>query len=94
MYYDQVSFSMQEAIDETNRRRNIQIGYNKRIILSQGLLLKSAKYFGKRIKSETINDDIKRIVSDEKLSKKILSINLSLSLMRQLVMKGLKMLSF
>ncbi|HEY9117720.1 MAG TPA: helicase-related protein, partial [Roseivirga sp.] len=29
MYADVVTYSMQEAIDETNRRRNIQIAYNK-----------------------------------------------------------------
>ncbi|AHH09084.1 Excinuclease ABC subunit B [Borrelia parkeri SLO] len=45
MYYDHVSCAMREAIDETNRRRNIQIEYNKKIILFQGLLLKKYKIF-------------------------------------------------
>ncbi|AYE36682.1 excinuclease ABC subunit B [Borrelia turcica IST7] len=71
MYYDQVSFSMQEAIDETNRRRNIQIGYNKKNnIIPRTIVKKVQNILEKELKSETINDDIKRIVSDEKLSKK------------------------
>ncbi len=30
MYYDRISVAMQEAIEETNRRRQIQIDYNKK----------------------------------------------------------------
>ena len=71
MYYDQVSFSMQEAIDETNRRRNIQMGYNRRNNITPRTIVKKVqRILEKELKRETVGEDIKRIVSDEKLSKK------------------------
>lgn len=45
MYYDRISVAMQEAIEETNRRRQIQIDYNKKIILLLRQLLRKFKIF-------------------------------------------------
>ncbi len=45
MYYDKISLAMREAIEETNRRRQIQIDYNEKIILLLRQLLKRFKIF-------------------------------------------------
>ncbi|QMU99575.1 excinuclease ABC subunit B [Borrelia sp. A-FGy1] len=71
MYYDQVSFSMQDAIDETNRRRSIQIEYNRKNNITPRTVIKRVQnILEKELKSETVNDDIKKIISDKNLSKK------------------------
>lgn len=43
MYADQITESMQQAIDETNRRRKIQIDYNKKNNITPQTILKSTE---------------------------------------------------
>ncbi|BCR22245.1 excinuclease ABC subunit UvrB [Borrelia sp. HM] len=71
MYYDQISYAMQEAIDETNRRRNIQIEYNKKNnIIPRTIIKKVQNILDKELKTETVNYDIEKISSDKKMSQK------------------------
>ncbi|UEQ07458.1 excinuclease ABC subunit B [Borrelia hermsii] len=81
MYYDQVSSAMQEAIEETNRRRDIQIEYNKKNnIVPKTIIKKVQNILEKELKNETVDYNIKRIISDDKLSKKDLIIKLKFKL--------------
>lgn len=81
MYYDHVSCAMREAIDETNRRRNIQIEYNKKNnIVPRTIIKKVQNILEKELKNETVDYDIGKIISDDKLSKKDLIIKLKFKL--------------
>ncbi|BDU62479.1 UvrABC system protein B [Candidatus Borrelia fainii] len=81
MYYDHVSCAMREAIDETNRRRNIQIEYNKKNnIIPRTIIKKVQNILEKELKNETFDYDIRKIISDDKLSKKDLIIKLKFKL--------------
>ncbi|WP_434757023.1 excinuclease ABC subunit UvrB [Borrelia puertoricensis] len=81
MYYDHVSSAMREAIDETNRRRNIQIEYNKKNnIIPRTIIKKVQNILEKELKNETVDYDIEKIISDDKLSKKDLIIKLKFKL--------------
>ncbi|WP_445436207.1 excinuclease ABC subunit UvrB [Candidatus Borreliella tachyglossi] len=71
MYYNLISFSMHDAIDETNRRRNIQIDYNeKNNITPRTIIKKVQNILEKELRNKTVNYDVERIISDEKLPKK------------------------
>ncbi|AHH11040.1 excinuclease ABC subunit B [Borrelia coriaceae] len=81
MYYDQVSCAMQKAIEETTRRRNIQIEYNKKNnIVPKTIIKKVQNILEKELKNESVNYNIEKLISDDKLSKKNLIIKLRLKL--------------
>ncbi|WP_024653216.1 excinuclease ABC subunit UvrB [Borrelia persica] len=86
MYHDQVSCAMQEAIEETNRRRNIQIEYNKENnIVPRTIIKKVQSILEKEFKNETVDYNIEKIVSDDKLSKEDLIIKLKFELKEAVV---------
>lgn len=73
MYYDKISVAMQEAIEETNRRRQIQIDYNKKNnIIPKTIVKKIQNILEKELnnKNKNISYDFEKIISGEKLSKK------------------------
>ncbi|UPA10962.1 excinuclease ABC subunit B [Borrelia parkeri] len=81
MYYDHVSCAMREAIDETNRRRNIQIEYNKKNnIVPRTIIKKVQNILEKELKNKTIDYNLGKIISDDKLSKKDIIIKLKFKL--------------
>ncbi|MBW6186666.1 UvrB/UvrC motif-containing protein, partial [Pseudomonas aeruginosa] len=81
MYYDQVSCAMQEAIDETNRRRNIQIEYNKKNnVIPRTVIKRVQNILEKELKRETVDYNIEKVISDKKLSQKDLIIKLKFKL--------------
>jgi excinuclease ABC subunit B len=51
MYADTITKSMQRAIDETNRRRKIQMGYNERYNITPRGIKKEVKTLSERIKA-------------------------------------------
>ncbi|APR65252.1 excinuclease ABC subunit B [Borrelia anserina] len=81
MYYDQVSCAMQEVIDETNRRRNIQIEYNKKNnIIPRTIIKKVQNILEEELKNKTVDYDIEKIIFNKKLSKKDLIAKLKFKL--------------
>ncbi|AGT27775.1 excinuclease ABC subunit UvrB [Borrelia miyamotoi] len=81
MYYDQVSCAMQEAINETNRRRNIQIEYNKKNnVIPRTVIKRVQNILEKELKRETVDYNSEKVISDKKLSQKDLIIKLKFKL--------------
>ncbi|WP_324280879.1 excinuclease ABC subunit UvrB [Borreliella garinii] len=73
MYYDRISVAMQEAIEETNRRRQIQIDYNKKNNITPKTIVKKIQNILEKElnnKNKNINYDLEKIISGERLSKK------------------------
>nr|WP_267915255.1 excinuclease ABC subunit UvrB [Borreliella garinii] len=73
MYYDRISVAMQEAIEETNRRRQIQIDYNKKNNITPKTIVKKIQNLLEKElnnKNKNINYDLEKIISDKRLSKK------------------------
>ncbi|WP_215537461.1 excinuclease ABC subunit UvrB [Borreliella bavariensis] len=73
MYYDTISVAMQEAIEETNRRRQIQVDYNKKNNITPKTIVKKIQNILEKElnnKNKNINYDLKKIISGERLSKK------------------------
>nr|WP_267506100.1 excinuclease ABC subunit UvrB [Borreliella garinii] len=73
MYYDTISVAMREAIEETNRRRQIQIDYNKKNnIIPKTIVKKIQNILEKELnnKNKNINYDLEKIISGERSSKK------------------------
>ncbi|AHH06903.1 Excinuclease ABC subunit B [Borrelia crocidurae DOU] len=81
MYYDQISCAMQEAIEETRRRRNIQIEYNKaNNIVPKTIVKKVQSILEKEFKNETLDYNVEKIISDNNLSREDLIIKLKFEL--------------
>lgn len=73
MYYDKISVAMREAIEETNRRRQIQIDYNKKNNITPKTIVKKIQNILEKElnnKNKNISYDFEKMVSGEKLSKK------------------------
>ncbi|WP_301409861.1 excinuclease ABC subunit UvrB [Borreliella tanukii] len=73
MYYDKISVAMREAIEETNRRRQIQIDYNKKNnIIPKTIVKKVQNILEKEFnnKDKNISYDFEKMISDKRLSKK------------------------
>ncbi len=73
MYYDKISLAMREAIEETNRRRQIQIDYNeKNNITPKTIVKKIQNILEKELnnKNKNVGYDFEKLISDERLSKK------------------------
>ncbi|QUG72666.1 excinuclease ABC subunit B [Borreliella afzelii] len=73
MYYDKISVAMREAIGETNRRRQIQIDYNKKNNITPKTIVKKIQNILEKElnnKNKNISYDFEKMVSGEKLSKK------------------------
>lgn len=62
MYADTISEAMEKSIEETNRRRNIQIKYNEENGIVPKTIIKDIK--------EVISNDIEEKIENKKLSKK------------------------
>ncbi|MBN1325791.1 excinuclease ABC subunit UvrB [Candidatus Falkowbacteria bacterium] len=67
MYADVMTGSMKEAIDETNRRRKIQIDYNKKNKITPTSIIKAVKEKPATIKKEIEKFDLKKVSSFEDL---------------------------
>ncbi len=77
MYYDKISVAMREAIEETNRRRQIQIDYNKKNNITPKTIVKKIQNILEKElnnKNKNISYDFEKMVSGEKLSKKKLEL--------------------
>ncbi len=64
MYYDRISVAMQEAIEETNRRRQIQIDYNKKNNITPKTIVKKIQNILEKElnnKNKNINYDLEKI---------------------------------
>ncbi|WPM05517.1 excinuclease ABC subunit UvrB [Borreliella sinica] len=73
MYYDKISLAMQEAIEETNRRRQIQLDYNKENNITPKTIVKKIQNILEKElnnKNENIVYDFEKIISGKRLSKK------------------------
>nr|WP_267507655.1 excinuclease ABC subunit UvrB [Borreliella afzelii] len=73
MYYDKISVAMREAIEETNRRRQIQIDYNKKNNITPKTIVKKIQNILEKElnnKNKNISYDFEKMISGEKLSKK------------------------
>nr|WP_267511091.1 excinuclease ABC subunit UvrB [Borreliella garinii] len=73
MYYDRISVAMQAAIEETNRRRQIQIDYNKKNNITPKTIVKKIQNILEKElnnKNKNINYDLEKIISGKRLSKK------------------------
>ncbi|WNY66247.1 excinuclease ABC subunit UvrB [Borreliella andersonii] len=73
MYYDKISVAMQEAIEETNRRRQIQIDYNeKNNITPKTIVKKIQNILEKELnnKNKNVGYDFEKIISGGRLSGK------------------------
>nr|WP_267916832.1 excinuclease ABC subunit UvrB [Borreliella afzelii] len=73
MYYDKISVAMRGAIEETNRRRQIQIDYNKKNNITPKTIVKKIQNILEKElnnKNKNISYDFEKMVSGEKLSKK------------------------
>jgi excinuclease ABC subunit B len=67
MYADIMTGSMKEAIDETNRRRKIQIEYNKKHNITPASIIKAVKEKPATLKKEIEKFDLKKVSSFEDL---------------------------
>ena len=71
MYADQVTKSMREAIDETDRRRKIQLDYNKKHNITPATIQKAIHDIGERLaeiqpKAETAQElDLTKVPKDQ-----------------------------
>ena len=73
MYADNITQSMKEAIEETNRRRNIQIQYNKENNITPKTILKNITVqLEKHQKLEENNEDTEYNISSDMTKKEIL----------------------
>lgn len=73
MYYDKISIAMQEAIEETNRRRQIQIDYNKKNSITPKTIVKKIQNILEKElnnKDKNISYDFEKNISGKRLSKK------------------------
>ncbi|MBB6042815.1 excinuclease ABC subunit UvrB [Borreliella yangtzensis] len=73
MYYDKISVAMQEAIEETNRRRQIQIDYNKKNSITPKTIVKKIQNILEKElnnKDKNISYDFEKNISGKRLSKK------------------------
>jgi excinuclease ABC subunit B len=68
LYADKTTFSMQEAINEIDRRRKIQIAYNKKNNITPEAIIKSIRDWGFS-KKEEVADEF-GAVNDKKLLEK------------------------
>ncbi len=57
MYADRMSIAMKEAIDETNRRRNYQIEYNKKNNITPKTIIKKVETILERKKQLEVNEE-------------------------------------
>lgn len=63
LYADHITFSMRKAIDETTRRRNIQLAYNKQHGITPKTIEKEIKSIMSGIKTEAL-DDVEKEMSE------------------------------
>ncbi|EEF81863.1 excinuclease ABC subunit UvrB [Borreliella valaisiana] len=73
MYYDKISVAMHEAIEETNRRRQIQIDYNKKNNITPKTIVKKIQNILEKElnnKYKNISYDFEKNISGKRLSKK------------------------
>ncbi|WLN25603.1 excinuclease ABC subunit UvrB [Borreliella valaisiana] len=73
MYYDKISVAMHEAIEETNRRRQIQIDYNKKNNITPKTIVKKIQNILEKElnnKDKNISYDFEKNISGKRLSKK------------------------
>jgi len=67
MYADTITGSMKEAIEETNRRRQIQMDYNKKHSITPASIVKAVKEKPATIKDEARKFKLKKVESFEEL---------------------------
>jgi excinuclease ABC subunit B len=67
MYADKISGSMKEAINETNRRRQIQVEYNKKHKITPQSIIKKIKERPSVLKEDIKKYDLKKVDSVEDL---------------------------
>ena len=67
MYADTITGSMKEAIEETNRRRQIQMDYNKKHSITPASIVKAVKEKPATIKDEARKFNLKKVESFEEL---------------------------
>ena len=68
LYADKTTFSMQEAIDEINRRRKIQENYNKKHGITPTAIIKNIKNWSLSKKEDTLSEFW--MINDKKLLEK------------------------
>ncbi len=67
MYADKITSSMRKAIDETNRRRKIQLAYNKKHNITPQSIIKKVKEKKVPLEQEVKKFDLKKVDSFEDL---------------------------
>jgi excinuclease ABC subunit B len=71
MYADRITDSMQRAIDETDRRRKVQIAYNEEHGINPTTIVKEVRDLTDRVRSQAETDEERARVPDELPAKEI-----------------------